>query len=111
MRRGESSRVEPYPRGESYPLAGENPFFEGPDMGDPEIRATMGMLTSMFKIQPFNPDGEEFALRGFSLITEFIIQCPTFWISFLYCLRLNFPPLEEFPLREKYTSHSPELTF
>ena len=46
-------------RGEFYPLAGENPFFEGPDLGDPEIRATVGMLTSTFKIQPFNPEAPD----------------------------------------------------
>jgi hypothetical protein len=48
-------------RGEFYSLgaATANPFFEGPDMGDPEVRATMGMLASTFKIQPFNPDAPD----------------------------------------------------
>ena len=62
--RGESHPVmrgESHPalRGESHVAAGENPFFEGPDMGDPEVRATMTMLTSTFKIQQFNPEAPD----------------------------------------------------
>ena len=46
-------------RGELSPLDGEIPFFEGPDMSDPEVRATMTLLTSTFKIQPFNPEAPD----------------------------------------------------
>ena len=38
---------------------GENPFFKGLDMKDPEVRATVALLSSTFKLQQFSPEAPD----------------------------------------------------
>ena len=65
----ELGRGEVRERGEPFHSGGavfEGSFFEGPDMKDAEVRATVGFLTSTLRIQPFNPEAPDMWVESIS---------------------------------------------